>query len=159
MKAHRAARLRELLRHLSEDEEEARRIYMRKTGYTKGRVSQQLTKGFGERAGMTIAGKLNLADARWFERPLGTPRMAPPPPPGHLRVVDPDGRHDYQNLPAFFLNTKTHRGIWPLPSVPPEVWAGLPPDRKRDIDIFAAGIARGFGAPADGLGGPPGSTG
>lgn len=145
MKAHRAARLRELLRHLSEDEEEARRIYMRKTGYTKGRVTQQLA-GFGERAGITIAGKLKLPDPRWFERELGTPRDATPP---MLFATEGD---QVAKLPR-------ERASWPLPSVPPEVWARLPADRKREIDIFAAGIAKGFGAPAEVLGGSPKSGG
>lgn len=150
MKAHRAARLRELLRHLSEDEEEARRIYMRKTGYTKGRVTQQLA-GFGERAGITIAGKLKLPDPRWFERELGTPRDAPPPMQNMLFATEGD---QVAKLPR-------ERASWPLPSVPPHIWAKLPPDRKREIDVFAAGVARGygFGAPADSLGESPKSAG
>lgn len=77
---HRAARLREYLEYLAPDDDgkEQRRRYRERSGYTKGRMSQQLKEGFGERAGLAIAERLGLRDKRWFERPLGTPVDAAP---------------------------------------------------------------------------------
>lgn len=73
MKLHRARRLAEYLSSLVlEDDTEQRRTFMLKTGYSKGRVTQLLHEGFGERAAISIATKLRLRDKRWFEQPVGT---------------------------------------------------------------------------------------
>ncbi len=73
MKQHRSQRFAELLRHLSGEAEEARRLFKARTGYTKGRVTQFEYHGFGEKAGLEIAKRLLLKDRRWSERALGTP--------------------------------------------------------------------------------------
>ena len=79
MKLHRAARLKELLDSYQGDDAERRAIVTKAVGRTKGRITQLLKDGFGERAAESYARSLGLRDPRWFERPIGTPRDALPP--------------------------------------------------------------------------------
>ncbi len=138
MSQHRSARLREYLGTLArpDDEEAQRRTFMQRTGYTKGRVSQLLSEGFGERSAQTIAAKLRLRDARWFDRPLGTPVNAPP---AKLNVSS--GQIDRPNGPA--PEPVTNVTLLPEP-FDHDRFASLPEEQRRDIAKVAALMVDAF---------------
>lgn len=86
MQQHRARRLAEFLSTYlgTTNPTDARAEVMRRTQLSKGRLSQMLSSGFGERAGESLAEKLRITDRRWFDRPIGTP-----PSGADLKKPDP----------------------------------------------------------------------
>lgn len=83
MTAHRALRLREYLDKLPLRTEPERRAYVIVRGMSKGRVSQLLRGGFGERAGVNLATKLGLRYKRAFDSPIGSSFDEPYQPPAN----------------------------------------------------------------------------
>jgi hypothetical protein len=89
MREHRAARLQEFLeRYCTGTEAERHRDFLSKVRRTKGWLSQ-VRKGLGYQAAIETAHSLGLPDPGWFDRPIGTPKLAQPPDLSGVRQAEP----------------------------------------------------------------------
>lgn len=106
---------------------------MQRTSYSKGRVSQLLGEGFGERAAAEIANRLGLRDKRWFDRPLGTPVGALP--------RDLDESHRPKGLVAPEVVTRVTQIPKPFNQA---LFDALPVEQQQDIARIAALVVDAF---------------